>query len=73
LGIKSLAMLSTGETVPNPRHLDRAQQALRRAHKTQQTGAELIVADRWFASSRGVVRGRARAASWAGAAAARTA
>ncbi|MGH3470330.1 MAG: RNA-guided endonuclease TnpB family protein, partial [Thermocrispum sp.] len=29
LGIKSLAVLSTGETVPNPRHLDRAQKALR--------------------------------------------
>lgn len=33
LGIKSLAVLSTGETVPNPRHLDRAQKALRRTQR----------------------------------------
>jgi putative transposase len=33
LGIKSLAVLSTGETVPNPRHLDRAQKKLRRAQR----------------------------------------
>lgn len=33
LGIKSLAVLSTGETVDNPRHLDRAQKALRRAQR----------------------------------------
>lgn len=33
LGIKSLAVLSTGEQVPNPRHLDRAQKALRRAQR----------------------------------------
>ncbi|MGH3810862.1 MAG: IS607 family element RNA-guided endonuclease TnpB, partial [Pseudonocardiaceae bacterium] len=34
LGIKSLAVLSTGETVPNPRHLDGALRALRRAQRT---------------------------------------
>jgi putative transposase len=33
LGIKSLSVLSTGETVLNPRHLDRAQKALRRAQR----------------------------------------
>ncbi|MGH4002297.1 MAG: IS607 family element RNA-guided endonuclease TnpB [Pseudonocardiaceae bacterium] len=33
LGIKSLAVLSTGETVPNPRHLDAAQRELRRAQR----------------------------------------
>jgi putative transposase len=33
LGVKSLAVLSTGETVPNPRHLDRALGALRRAQR----------------------------------------
>jgi putative transposase len=33
LGIKSLAVLSTGETVPNPRHLDRVLGALRRAQR----------------------------------------
>jgi putative transposase len=33
LGIKPLAALSTGETVPNPRHLDQAQKALRRAQR----------------------------------------
>jgi putative transposase len=33
LGVKSLAVLSTGETVPNPRHLDRALAALRRAQR----------------------------------------
>ncbi|EWC62153.1 Mobile element protein [Actinokineospora spheciospongiae] len=33
LGIKSLAVLSTGETVPNPRHLDLAQKALRRTQR----------------------------------------
>jgi putative transposase len=33
LGITSLAVLSTGQTVPNPRHLDRAQKALRRAQR----------------------------------------
>lgn len=33
LGIESLAVLSTGETVPNPRHLDRAQKVLRRAQR----------------------------------------
>jgi putative transposase len=30
LGVKSLAVLSTGETVPNPRHLEIAQRELRR-------------------------------------------
>ncbi len=34
LGITSLAVLSTGQTVPNPRHLDRALRALRRAQRT---------------------------------------
>lgn len=33
LGIKHLAVLSTGETVPNPRHLDHAQRELRRAQR----------------------------------------
>ncbi len=33
LGIKSLAVLSTGETVPNPRHLDAAVTALRRLQR----------------------------------------
>jgi putative transposase len=34
LGIKSLAVLSTGEVVPNPRHLDGALTALRRTQRT---------------------------------------
>jgi len=34
LGIKSLAVLSTGKAVPNPRHLDRSLVALRRAQRT---------------------------------------
>ncbi len=33
LGIKSLAVLSTGETIPNPRHLEVAQQELRRLQR----------------------------------------
>jgi putative transposase len=33
LGIKSLAVLSTGEVVPNPRHLERVLGALRRAQR----------------------------------------
>ncbi|MGH3492392.1 MAG: IS607 family element RNA-guided endonuclease TnpB [Sciscionella sp.] len=33
LGIKHLAVLSTGETVPNPRHLDHAQRELRRTQR----------------------------------------
>jgi putative transposase len=33
LGVKALAVLSTGEVVPNPRHLDRALTALRRAQR----------------------------------------
>ncbi|WP_218717524.1 RNA-guided endonuclease TnpB family protein [Nocardia sp. MH4] len=33
LGIKSLAVLSTGEQVPNPRHLDRMQTSLRRVQR----------------------------------------
>ncbi|MBA2473137.1 MAG: transposase, partial [Pseudonocardiales bacterium] len=33
LGIKALAALSTGQTVPNPRHLDCALRALRRAQR----------------------------------------
>jgi hypothetical protein len=33
LGIKSLAMLSTGEVVANPRHLECAQRELRRLHR----------------------------------------
>ena len=33
LGIKSLAILSTGKTVPNPRHLDQAQKSLRRLQR----------------------------------------
>lgn len=33
LGIKSLAVLSTGEIVPNPRHLDMAQRELRRLQR----------------------------------------
>jgi putative transposase len=34
LGIKSLAVLSTGEVVPNPRHLDTALTTLRRMQRT---------------------------------------
>jgi len=34
LGIKALAVLSTGEPVPNPRHLNRALKALRTASRT---------------------------------------
>jgi putative transposase len=34
LGIKSLAVLSTGEVVPNPRHLDAALTTLRRMQRT---------------------------------------
>ncbi|TQN32154.1 putative transposase [Haloactinospora alba] len=33
LGIKHLAVLSTGATVPNPKHLDKAQRKLRRAQR----------------------------------------
>ncbi len=33
LGIKSLAVLSTGEVMPNPRHLDDAQRRLRRVQR----------------------------------------
>lgn len=33
LGVKSPAVLSTGETTPNPRHLDRAQRELRRLQR----------------------------------------
>lgn len=33
LGVKHLAVLSTGETVPNPRHLEHARTALRRAQR----------------------------------------
>jgi putative transposase len=33
LGVKSLAVLSTGETVPNPRHLETAQRELRRLQR----------------------------------------
>jgi putative transposase len=33
LGIKSLAVLSTGETIPNPRHLETAQRELRRLQR----------------------------------------
>lgn len=33
LGVKSLAVLSSGEVVPNPRHLDGALAALRRAQR----------------------------------------
>ncbi|SMD21237.1 IS607 family element RNA-guided endonuclease TnpB [Lentzea albidocapillata] len=33
LGLKSLAVLSTGEVVPNPRHLDLAQRELRRLQR----------------------------------------
>ncbi|MFD4460724.1 IS607 family element RNA-guided endonuclease TnpB [Nocardia sp. NPDC058480] len=33
LGISALATLSTGEKIANPRHLDKAQQALRRAQR----------------------------------------
>jgi putative transposase len=33
LGVKSLAVLSTGETVPNPRHLEIAQRELRRLQR----------------------------------------
>lgn len=33
LGIKSLAVLSTGETIPNPKHLEHAQRKLRRVQR----------------------------------------
>jgi putative transposase len=33
LGVKSLAVLSTGEIIPNPKHLDAAQGELRRLHR----------------------------------------
>lgn len=42
LGIKSLAALSTGEVVPNPRHLELAQKELRRLQRqaTRRTGPD---------------------------------
>lgn len=33
LGVKDLAVLSTGETIPNPKHLEHAQQELRRLQR----------------------------------------
>lgn len=42
LGIKHLAVLSTGETVANPKHLDRVQQTLRRLQRqaSRRTGPD---------------------------------
>ncbi|HEY3610440.1 MAG TPA: IS607 family element RNA-guided endonuclease TnpB [Pseudonocardiaceae bacterium] len=42
LGIKSLAVLSTGEVVPNPKHLELAQRELRRLHRQagRRTGSD---------------------------------
>ncbi|GAB3558925.1 putative transposase [Actinopolyspora lacussalsi] len=42
LGIKSLAVLSTGEVVPNPRHLEAAQKELRRLQRqaSRRTGPD---------------------------------
>ena len=45
VGVKCLAVLSTGEQVPNPKHLQLA-------YKTGWSGSELVVADRWYPSSK---------------------
>jgi putative transposase len=81
LGIKILAVLSTGEVIENPRHLSKALRKVRRLSRTvsrrqgpdratrqvpsnrwrrasaalgqaQGRGGRVIVADRWFASSK---------------------
>ncbi len=51
LGVKHLAVLSTGESIPNPRHLDTAQQRLRRANRAlarkSGPGPEKPPSNRW--------------------------
>jgi transposase len=60
VGVAHLAVLSTGQMVPNPRPLEHAQrrlrqlnrQAARRTGPDKHTGQQLIIADRWYPSSK---------------------
>lgn len=62
LGVQHLAVLSTGEQVPNPKHFDRAQRKLRRAQRQaarrvgpdKRTRREL--SNRWLDAQRRVAR-----------------
>lgn len=66
VGIKALAVLSTGEVVPNPRHLDSAATRMRRAGRTmarrqgpdRRTGQR--ASNRWLCAQRRVSRLHAR-------------
>jgi IS605 OrfB family transposase len=68
LGVKALAVLSTGEEIPNPRHLSRALRKLRRLSRTmarrqgpdRRTGRE--PSNRWRRASRALGRAHGRVA-----------
>ncbi|WP_137725886.1 IS607 family element RNA-guided endonuclease TnpB [Prescottella subtropica] len=68
LGIKELAVLSTGEKIANPRHLDRAQRELRRAQRimARRDGPDLrsgrTPSNRWRTAQARVTRIHARVA-----------
>lgn len=69
LGIKALAVLSTGESVPNPRHLNKALKALRTASRTlsRRTGPDRRTGQqpsaRWETARREVTRIHTRVAN----------
>lgn len=62
LGVQHLAVLSTGEQVPNPKHFDRAQQKLRRAQRqaARRAGPDKPTrpepSNRWLDAQRRVAR-----------------
>jgi transposase len=62
LGVTALAVLSTGEVAPNPRHLagtGMAEFGRQIQYKTAWTGGRVHIADRWFP-----VRRRVRPVAW---------
>ena len=62
LGVTALAVLSTGEVAPNPRHLagtGMAELGRQIQYKTARTGGRVHIADRWFP-----VRRRVRPVAW---------
>ncbi|WP_439663988.1 IS607 family element RNA-guided endonuclease TnpB [Lentzea sp. HUAS TT2] len=68
LGVKSLAVMSTGEIVPNPRHLDIAQRELRRLQRqaARRTGPDKRTgqkpSNRWRTTQARIARRHARVA-----------
>jgi putative transposase len=68
LGIKTLAVLSTGEAIPNPRHLDKALRKVRRRSRTvsRRQGPDrrtrAVPSNRWRRASAALAKAQGRVA-----------